>query len=375
MNDQCQTVPDDLSALARLWADTPDPRLDIAAELLRADIRAQAAGPAAEPPARSARTRRAGGRRWLVVTGGVAAAAITGAALIAPHLPAMSASGSGPGRVGRAMHPAPPGVALGTAHTEAELVAYAVRSASLSPSPRTVSPHSWFYARIEQASSSGGQGGFMFGRPDQRVTYGQWTRADFREIASYRHGKLIITRMGFSGPAAGLTLGGWPSVSWRYLSSLPTDPRRLERVIAANNRQPGQSPAQRNYAVFSAINHLLSNELTPVLPSRLDAGLYGVLKILPGVEFDQATDLAGRPGMGFFMRSDGSGAQRRDGWLKEEIVISPSTYQYLGSMAVAVRAHTFTGPDGSKHVAAGHILGWRALLDAGIVAAPGRLPR
>jgi hypothetical protein len=106
----------------------------------------------------------------------------------------------------------------------------------------------------------------------------------------------------------------------------------------------------------------------------LAAALYGVLAITQGVRFDRATDLAGRHGVGLYMRSDGTGTELPGGWLKEEIVINPVTYAYLGYLDVATAAHTFTGSDETRHVSAGQVLGWAALLRAAIVNRPGQVP-
>ncbi len=66
-----------------------------------------------------------------------------------------------------------------------------------------------------------------------------------------------------------------------------------------------------------------------------------------------------------------------NGYIKQELVIDPTTYHYMGSKEVAVKdyldpaAYTTPGPHVSK---AGTLLGWSALLGDTIVKHPGQLP-
>jgi hypothetical protein len=60
-----------------------------------------------------------------------------------------------------------------------------------------------------------------------------------------------------------------------------------------------------------------------VVPPKLEATLYRILQQLPGVHFENDTDLAGRHGLGFWNLTEG--------YIKYEIVIDPTTYHYMGS--------------------------------------------
>lgn len=263
-------------------------------------------------------------------------------------------AGTGPaGPTGPAVNRIP-----GPAVTEAQLVDYATRAAAAAAALNP-GPHDWVYAKTEMAASSSGTGGFLFGPPDERVTTSVWTRVDLSEAASLAHGKITFSQM-LPG-----TLAGWPSISYRYLESLPTDPAALEAVIRANLRHdrlvhPGQ------VGIFEAIDYLMSSELRAVLPPRLQAGLYGVLARLPDVRFDRTTDIAGRFGLGLSIIEEG--------YIKAEIVINPRTYAYMGDLFVAVRAHTAVGLDGTTKIKKGQILGWTAMLRSGIVRQAGQLP-
>ena len=177
------------------------------------------------------------------------------------------------------------------------------------------------------------------------------------------HGQLQIS------PGGGGTLGGWKSVRYSYLSSLPTDPARLESVILADNnpRMPWYSSPD-NVAIFNAISTLLQGETEGAwIPPKLAATMYRVLQRLPGVHFDSGTDLAGRSGIGLYMVIDG--------WYKQELVINPQTYTFMGAKTVAVKAHAgrghWTGPGTSERGRCS--AGWRCSRSA-IVRHPGQLP-
>jgi hypothetical protein len=232
-------------------------------------------------------------------------------------------------------------------------VDYATRAAAAAAPLFEPKPHDWIYAEMEQASSSAGVGGFLFGPPNERVRSSVWTRIDLRQAASLVHGRVVVSPM-FPG-----TLAGWHAISYQYLLSLPSDPAKLEAIIAAH-------AGRGDVAIFTAIDYLLSSQLTAVLPPRLYASLYGVLARLPDVRFDPTTDIAGRPGIGLSVVTEG--------YLREEIVINPVTYAYMGDLYVAVRAHTDVGTDGTRQIKKGQILGWSALLRSGIVRSAGQRP-
>jgi hypothetical protein len=336
-------------------------------ELLRTGMeRFTAAAPVptglAEKAARNRRRRRA--IHGAAVAAAGAAAAVGIAVVVVP--------GAGGARPGPKPTPSAVSSAPGPrrAATAAELVAYATRAAAALP-PFSPGPHQWIYTEILRAASSAGAGGFLFGPPDKRQTVRNWMRVDHRKSAALEHGKLVITALstslnlppqprGHRQIVAG-ELEGWPSTSYRYLNSLPSDPVRLRAVIAANVQH--QHGGARDTAIFDAIYNLLQST---VLPPRLNAALYGVLTRLPGVHFDAATDLAGRPGQGLYMV--------REGYLKMEIVVNPRSYAYMGYEDVAVRAHTAVATDGTRQIRKGQVLGWESLLASGIVDRPGQLP-
>ena len=316
----------------------------------RAPFRPASFRPAASGPART--------RRLAAPAAALAAAAAVAAGVI-------SLNG----------HPALPKSApahhLGRAYNAAQLVDYATKSAAGRPAfnPK---PHQWIYTDVLRATSSAGTGGYLAGPPDGRLNHKTWTRVDFQKYAYVKNGKLVIVasnlpRSAKTGKAVQPLPIGWPSVSYRYLNSLPTRPARLIAVIKDNLQaepDPIGAEGTGNLGVFNAVEALLENT---VLPPRLLAALYGVLAGDPAVHFERSvTDLAGRHGVGF--------STVQEGYLKKQIVINPRTYAYMGYVDVAVRAHTSTGLDGTAHFDRGQVLGWEAMLASGIVQRPGQVP-
>jgi hypothetical protein len=326
-------------------------------DAIMAAIRAER-GPAQQAAAQPRPVRRARpvwrGRTGLIVAG-LAAAAVAGAVVLVIAPPGQHSPPSSRHSAQRVTHPR-----LGPARTEAQLVAYATRLAASAPgsAPR---PHQWIYARTETASSSAGGGGFLFGPPNERVFGREWFRADGKLDATYVHGHLRFSRAGLA------TMGGWKSVSYSYLNSLPSSPKQLEAVILADNnpRMPWYVHA-KDRAIFAAVANLFLGEQDGVvIPPKLKADLYRLLSVLPGVHFDRTTDLAGRHGMGFFMKF---------GWYKQEVVINPKTYAYMGDEYLAIKAHTSVALDGTWHIKKDQVLGWGALLRIAVVQRAGQLP-
>jgi hypothetical protein len=341
---------------------------DLAAQIVATSVMEQPARPAdvaRRAVARRASSSRSRRWRWAAPVAGVAAAAIIAAGVIVLH------GSSGPAKpVSGGSHPAavpsfgPPG-------TAAQLVDYATRTAAARPA-LDPGPHEWIYTDVLQATSSAGGGGYLAGAPDGRVEQKTWVRVDYEESAYLKNGKLVIEasnvpRSAKTGQAVVPVPFGWPSVSYQYLNSLPTNPAQLLAVIRHNLAtlpNPIGADGTGNVGIFNAVQILMQNT---VLPPRLLAALYGVLASDPGVHFERSvTDLAGRTGVGFWTV--------QEGYLKEQIVVNPKSYAYMGYVDVAVRAHASTALDGTAHFHRGQVLGWQALLASGIVAHPGQLP-
>ena len=348
-----------------------------------------------ESASSAARSDRIGGRRsaWptgaadraaagprqrlpgLRIAAAIAAAVAVGAAGLISLAVAREPAGPSPipwsGRP-TALSGSPGQPSLGTARTEAQLVDYATRAAMIAPG-HAPSPHEWVFVKDLHADSSAGSGGFLFGPPDKRIIGLHWIRVDWREYASLDvnvrsslpaskvvHGQIRIS------PGQGLNLAGWKSIKYSYLNSLRADPAGLESVILSEYRKEGGS-GPRNVAIFDAISTLLEGQSEGVvIPPKLAASMYRVLQQLPGAHFDSGTDLAGRTGIGLYVVIDG--------WFKEELVINPENYTFMGYKSVAIKAHKSVATDGTRYIKKGQVLGWTALLESAIVQHPGQMP-
>jgi hypothetical protein len=371
---------DELTLVARLRDDVPGvdlagPERRLADEIFAAAAAGTGPGWAGGPRGLAGRTTavpqrtampRHGPRRPVLVVGALAVAAAVAAAAVVIVIRGKPVA-TVPRPLAAPAHghvPAP-----GPAATAAQLVAYATRAAAAGPAyiPK---PDDWVYTKTLQATSSGPQGGMLFGPPDGTAVEQGWVRVDGRQQAAFAHGRLVFSPLRPAG-AGGALPGGWPDVSYRYLDSLPSNPASLEAVIEAGLKAQNYVVGSGNIGVFNAIQALMENV---VLPLKLRASLYGVLASDPAVHFDRrVTDFAGQTGVAFYTR--------QEGYLSIEIVINPRTYAYMGDRYVAYRARNLPSavnngvPSGPYiHVSKGQVTGETAVLESGIVAHAGQLP-
>ncbi|TDD81894.1 CU044_5270 family protein [Actinomadura rubrisoli] len=209
-------------------------------------------------------------------------------------------------------------------------------------------------------------------RGTAKPTNGHWQRADFTHVYMRINGK------DDNRQALPLSPGEWDGDDQNFLRTLPTEPgallqrvrqeadrrarhpglRTLQRRVRQESDHRGHQPDaefDRDQEAFNLVTDLMNGYLTPALR----AALYEVLARLPGVTMDrQATDLAGRRGVGFG-RSDGSS--------RVQIIVDARTYRYLGDKAVAVK-------DLSPGVRKGTVLRWSTQLRAAIVDRPHQQP-
>jgi len=360
----------ELELLASLRAEVPAPDSAPVEHAVMTALREQDGHPVAGRRRRWERPALAGALGLAVGAGAFAAVSLAGA----PYAPR-------PSQVvawsGQPTAPWPAGPSYGRAGSATQLVDFATRVAAASAS--SPKPGEWVVVKTELADSSGGGGGYLFGPPDERKVGLTWYRAGGCEVASVPSvaaslppartvvGKLTIVPSGGAvGCTSGSTLGGWKSVSYSYLSSLPADPATLEQVLLAND--PPNGTMTRDDAIYDAIYTLFSAGAFEgvEIPPKLEAALYRVLQQLPGVHFETAADLAGRTGLGFWRVTEG--------YLKQELVIDPVTYAFMGYEDVAVADHAMVGTDGTRYVKKGHVMGWGAVLGIAIVQKPGQLP-
>ena len=324
------SAPDDLDLVARLHRELPP------SARVMASGRTRLAAVMAERQRRSFRTA-------YFIVAATAAAAIVAAAVVGLGGQAKppASSSNGPGLGFR------PGPSQGVARNATELVDFAARSAAKAP-VFVPAARDWEYIHMLSKGPYMGPAGYQSK---------SWQQVGFGRTATLMHGRLSYGR----GGGKGAQLQGWPGNTtdlYRYLASLPARPGALRRVILANNHL---NPS----AAFNAIMNLMNDF---PLPPRFQAELYAVLAGLPGTRFDpSATDAAGRTGIGLYMIENG--------FMKEEIIINPRTYLYMGLLWIAVKAHTEHGTNPAVvHLHKGSIEGWNAMLGSGIVSRAGQLP-
>jgi len=239
--------------------------------------------------------------------------------------------------------------------TVRELAYRAAAAASAQPKVRA---GQWLYWR-EQTIFSG-----------KKLVWNVWTTADGRHAAYVHDGKVHLIKQS-PGPvrqfvgqpvisARGVSLFTTLNVSVpvRYadLGKLPKNPRALYRYLGHLPLPKFWGPPPtRAYFIISILLQ------TFVMPPHLTAELYRTLADVPGVTVDHhATDLAGRPGVGFVFKLQLAGFQNL-----QELVINPHTYRLMGAQWLSPRPSA----DGDHRV-----LGGAAILRKAFVKGPGVSP-
>jgi hypothetical protein len=241
----------------------------------------------------------------------------------------------------------------GGGYTVAELAAHASTVAAAQPG---VPPGQWVFRRFAEG-----------GGPRPVVQYRIWTTADDVTAAYRSGGKTTLIH----GPLAGLpevshpkaagtvvvTVTGPPLIRYDQLGSLPTSPTALRDYLLSF---PLKGDESRPAKAFDLIEYMLT---TYVMPPGLTSELYQVLGHLPTVTVNNhATDIAGRPGVGFDIPT-GFPLPHRPHTLSEEIVISATTFRFLGTRTI------------NRPLSGGiQVQGGTAVLQQNLVSGPGILP-
>jgi hypothetical protein len=235
----------------------------------------------------------------------------------------------------------------------AELVAHASTAAAAQPD---VQPGQWVFRKFIEGGGSG---------PVQR--YRIWATADDATAAYRSAGKVTVIHGPFAGlPEVSHAKKGWttvgtvtgpPPILYGQLGSLPSSPGALrDYLLSFPLKGFGSRPAK----AFYLIEYLLTSY---VMPPGLTSELYQVLGRLPDVTVNNhATDIAGRPGVGFDIPT-GFPLPHRPHTLSEEIVISASTFRFLGSRTI------------NRPLSGGtQVQGGTSVLQQDLVSGPGVLP-
>jgi hypothetical protein len=226
-------------------------------------------------------------------------------------------------------------------------------------------PNQWTYLEVCWATPKHGMG--SYGVCPGRETMRWWARIDAKRVATEYRGRI------YQHPNFQLSsVYPWPTFA--YLRRLPTDPQALLARLYATFSPGGEPPygklrfsrEEHHRRVFRLAMQLL---WANVVPPGVQAAIYQALPMIPGVRLQRdAVDAAGRHGVAF--------ARINDGRVREEIILDPQTYQYLGWRRIAVRDFVDKGSTiaGKKnpHIATGTVLEWQARTAAAIVDRPGQ---
>jgi hypothetical protein len=317
----------------------------------RARLRARLVDEATASPHARPLGGRSARRRFMTV--GVLTAALVAGITVVQNIDLSGRSTGNPATPGESRRP----LLLGPVANAEDLAQAAAQQAAAEPDARP-RPDQWSYAKTVLAMSSKGTGGSLFGPPDRRLTVEQWRRADGKQSATIEEGKLQIQN------AAGA--GASPRSDYPYLLSLPEDADALldhvYKVVDEENGGEKESGTARADRAFQVIEIYMRDS---ALPSKLRAAMYGALARIPGVRYEpKAADIQGRPGVTLY--------RIVEGYLRDEIIVNPKTYEYMGFRSIAVKDHVSKGLDMDLHTKKGQILGWGGLLKATIVDRAGQ---
>jgi hypothetical protein len=118
-------------------------------------------------------------------------------------------------------------------------------------------------------------------------------------------------------------LGGFPTVPYSQLGTLPASPVALDAYLA-HQQYPGPNATTANKATseFSGIEGLL---IAYVLPPKLTAEVYHALADIPTVYAQSnVKDVAGQVGVAFILPQNGQS-------VNQEIILSPTTYHVIAN--------------------------------------------
>jgi hypothetical protein len=242
--------------------------------------------------------------------------ATLGAAALVAGVVAVGGLGQGTPPAGTQSAQQPPSVAGGSTAQTFELAAMHAETEPFT-SPR---PHQWTCVELKivrgKIAKDKGQA--------TSVTTRSWVRADGRQSAMMVDGKLKISAEASEVPRT-LSPHYYPT-----LAGLPTDPQALLDWLRAQGPSGKGDKAQSDGISYAVIDSMLRDN---VLPPSVKATLLRALALIPGVtQSPGPVDFDGRPAIAVGMV--------QDGWRHEDILLDPTTHEFLGSRTVVVKDHT-----------------------------------
>jgi hypothetical protein len=210
-------------------------------------------------------------------------------------------------------------------------------------------PGQWIYTETRYRRSGNPGAGQVVrpGSPLKTQLDRDWVRADGTLLATYDDGKLVTSPTG----------GAMPPTDYATVAKLPTD----ADAMLAWARKAG-TPGDRDGGAFQLLGSLLLNN--GALPPAQTAAAYRAMAKIPGVTVDRTSkDEAGHDAV--------SVSFVIEGWAKEEVLLAPATYAYMGHRTTVVKDHAM--PDGGRFLK-GAVESSSVRLVAGVVDRPGQRP-
>ncbi|MFE2374900.1 CU044_5270 family protein [Streptomyces sp. NPDC059398] len=187
------------------------------------------------------------------------------------------------------------------------------------------------------------------------VTVTGWMRSTGKTAMMSGETIPIETSVPDGSKSSGAEAPGFQRPTYRWLASLPTDPKALLKVLTSHSGA-GEHES-KDQAVFELIGDLLNENL---MPAENAAAFYRAMAEIPGVrEVPDVTDTAGRHGIGI-TRDDDSSASR------DEWIFDKHSLALIGS-----RFYTTADKKPGK---ANVLAGSTAILQSGIVDQHGMVP-
>ncbi|OLT29811.1 hypothetical protein BJF79_40340 [Actinomadura sp. CNU-125] len=322
----------------------------------RALVRGPCGGPRrAHGPHRRTRARRAGRSAartvrlprlgvGLAAVGALATAAVVGVTVL------QSAGGVDENGRPTAVVPGVPAAPVAFA---SELLERAAKSAEARPftPPR---PDQWIYTehRVRRGDTPNGP---LSDDPADTRTSRSWKRADGKVLAYMENGKLEKSPM---MPASS------PPQDYASLAKLPTDPDALLKwaYTEPGDVAEGVPTVEGKISAYGKLSVILRDN---VLPPKVEAAVFRAIKKIPEVTLvKDKVDMAGRQAIAL--------GRVTEGYLHEEILFDPETYEYLGERAIAIKDNTSRGEDMVLSVRKGDLLRLTVQVEAGIVDEAGQ---
>ncbi|GAA2162958.1 CU044_5270 family protein [Actinomadura napierensis] len=282
---------DEMTRLRELRSATP-PITPDAAEAARNRLLAEAGAPAVRPRPFWARPA------WRAGTVAAVAAVAAGATAVAM----IGGSGGGSGAPANRIAPVANVEELGT------------RAAKAAETGTAAAPGQWTYIKTMEAGTIYGSTRIT----GKRTTTEQWVRYDGKAHDVQRGGRTV--RM----PA---------DPEWTNVGRYSTDPDvligQLENKSLFKQPPPFAAPwPGPDTAAFLLVRGLMDYTAPP---PKLQAALYQVLPRLKGVTLERdVADASGRRGIAFALAVN-------DGGQREEIILNPRTYVYMGHRTVSLK--------------------------------------